>query len=257
MNLFQILLQSAECSRVDAALKLLEEHPTVDFVGWKEQVSEQMTYVSQHAGKSIHSKLDLLKFYDALIVATYNGLELPDWAGEIYPEKAITFFRKYMLQYTATPELKRLRGGIILTEFLRNMKAKRDGELRPDRSIFIYSAHDRTQTSLLDSIGVINQTSANPAFASTVAFELHQNQAVPNDLEVRMVYYNDASATVPRPLEIPGCSNPCPLKEFESVTQDLYVEDFEDACSLATSRDIFVRVIIFSCIALFLSTNNF
>lgn len=236
--LFQLIYQSKPCPKHEELESIFRKNPSEEFREW---VKNGM------AGMAVDSLRKLALFYDAIIIESYTGLELPEWTAPLYPERALSFYSGYMrLMYTPTAELKRLRGGVIISEFLRTMRAKRDGTLDPDRSIFLYSGHDLTLVSLLNSMEMLDQVSANPEYGSAVAFELHQLSST--DFEVRMMYYDNSSVAVPRALIIPNCANPCMQEDFEQAMDHLYVEDFEQACSVSSAA---VRLV--SPLSLFLA----
>ncbi|EDS35521.1 lysosomal acid phosphatase [Culex quinquefasciatus] len=229
-----LIYQSKPCPKYEELELMFRKNPSEEFREWVKNGTEQLEYISKHAGMAVDSLRKLALFYDAIIIESYTGLEHPEWTAPLYPERALSFYSGYMrLMYTPTAELKRLRGCVIISEFLRTMRAKRGGTLDPDRSIFLYSGHDLTLVSLLNSMEMLDQVSANPEYGSAVAFELHQLSST--DFEVRMMYYDNSSVAVPRALIIPNCANPCMQEDFEQAMDHLYVEDFEQACSVSSA----------------------
>lgn len=63
---------------------------------------------------------------------------------------------------------------------------KKTKTLNPDRTLFIYSGHDVTLVNVMRTLNIIDQTSKKPDFASAIYFELHQNDALEDDLEVKV-----------------------------------------------------------------------
>lgn len=55
---------------------------------------------------------------------------------------------------TTTPVLARLKIGFLYREILDRFEEKIASKLTPDRSLWIYSAHDTTIASVLNSIGL-------------------------------------------------------------------------------------------------------
>lgn len=55
---------------------------------------------------------------------------------------------------TNTRQLARLKVGFLIREILERFIMKKDSTLSPNRSIWIYSAHDSTIASLLNSLGL-------------------------------------------------------------------------------------------------------
>lgn len=55
---------------------------------------------------------------------------------------------------TDTPQLARLSTGFLLKEIFERFAQKINKTLQPDRSVYIYSAHDSTVANLLNSFGL-------------------------------------------------------------------------------------------------------
>lgn len=56
--------------------------------------------------------------------------------------------------YADTPELARLKSGFLLKEMLEHFSQKINSTLQPNRSLWIYSAHDITILNMLNSLGL-------------------------------------------------------------------------------------------------------
>ncbi|MCH1927429.1 hypothetical protein L6232_21755, partial [Shewanella sp. C31] len=74
-----------------------------------------------------------------------------------------------------TDTLKRLRGGPILKDAITHMKQKRDGVLKPNRNLWVYSGHDTTVAAVLDAMRVLKPHI--PPFAAVIMIELRKNRA--------------------------------------------------------------------------------
>lgn len=55
---------------------------------------------------------------------------------------------------TTTPILARLKIGFLFREILDRFEQKIESKLQPNRNLWIYSAHDSTIASVLNSIGL-------------------------------------------------------------------------------------------------------
>lgn len=55
---------------------------------------------------------------------------------------------------TGTPLLARLKSGFLIKEILEHFSQKIDSTLQPDRSLFLYSAHETTIANILNSLGL-------------------------------------------------------------------------------------------------------
>lgn len=61
---------------------------------------------------------------------------------------------KWFEIYTVTPEMKELRSGYLLKEILDRSRDKVQSKLSPDRSLWMYFAHDFTLGGMLNSLGM-------------------------------------------------------------------------------------------------------
>lgn len=81
---------------------------------------------------------------------------LSDWAekavkpGGIIERMADSHFKVN----TATPELARLKSGFLIKEMMERFTQKIFRALEPDRSLWLYSAHDETIANVLNSLGL-------------------------------------------------------------------------------------------------------
>lgn len=56
--------------------------------------------------------------------------------------------------FSGTKQLARLKNGYLLKEMLEHFSMKINKTLKPDRSLWLYSAHDVTVISILNIFGV-------------------------------------------------------------------------------------------------------
>lgn len=70
--------------------------------------------------------------------------------------------------------VSRIIAGVLVSDIFKKFSQKSKGLLKPDRNVFIYSAHDLTLISAMRALNISDQTSRKPDYAATLAFELHQ-----------------------------------------------------------------------------------
>jgi lysosomal acid phosphatase len=70
----------------------------------------------------------------------------------------------------------------------KHMMDKRDGVLKPDYKMTVYSAHDTTVANMLMTLGVFDQH--NPPFRSLVRIELWKNDMGKHLVKVRVGFYS-------------------------------------------------------------------
>lgn len=93
-----------------------------------------------------------------LKLSTFPTFRLPEWtkkvfgAGNDFEQVAHQNFRTL----TATTELARLSTGFLIRDILNRCSQKTKKSLSPDRSLWIYSAHDTTIANILNYFGHFN-----------------------------------------------------------------------------------------------------
>ena len=126
---------------------------------------------------------------------------------------------------TYTPLLARLKSGPLLKEILTNFREKSNGNLKPNRNLFIYSAHDTTVANILNTLGVFkNLGYHNPPYTATVLFELYESNLV-------KVFYKNSSE--PILLDLPNCGKFCSLDKMFEIYQNVMPNDWEEECALS------------------------
>lgn len=77
------------------------------------------------------------------------------WALEALVNKKFKYLAEfYFAMYTQTTLMKTLRMGYLLKEILDRSENKTMSSLNPDRSLWMYFAHDNTIVDLLNGLGV-------------------------------------------------------------------------------------------------------
>lgn len=81
---------------------------------------------------------------------------LPDWAEEaIQPNSTMEYIAKLLIKSNAdTPELARLKSGFLIKEIMERFNQKISSTIQPDRSLWLYSAHDLTIANVLNAFGL-------------------------------------------------------------------------------------------------------
>ncbi|XP_031617001.1 prostatic acid phosphatase-like [Contarinia nasturtii] len=189
------------------------------------------------AGRPIKKIGHVNVLYQTLKIEKMRGFEgFPSWAEELVKEG--TNFEKIAFKdfefYGKTPKMARIRPGFLLKEILERFSQKASGSLTPDRSLWLYSAHDVTIANILGGLGVYNDPKNNlqahiPPYSSCVFFELHRNKGKYH-IEV---YYKRDRGVDKRPLQPLRlrCGPKCPLNEFYDKYNDIIpTKSFDEEC---------------------------
>lgn len=157
---------------------------------------------------------------------------LPEWTHTVFPGGDMAWIAaQSFATKTATPALARLKAGFLLKEMLQRFSNKTADRLRPNRSVWVYSAHDTTVASLLNTLGLFDEPHS-PPYAACVMLELRVHNGVPM---VQLFYKNttDASPTALQPLAIPRCGTSCALSRMYELYEPVLPGDFEEECRLS------------------------
>lgn len=81
---------------------------------------------------------------------------LPDWTKKVYvPGGDLEWVANHAFQIsTNTTELARLKTGFLIREIVDRFAQKINSQLSPDRTLWMYSAHDTTVANVLNSLGL-------------------------------------------------------------------------------------------------------
>nr|CAD7430232.1 unnamed protein product [Timema monikensis] len=198
----ELLQSSYSCSRYtyEAALVISSK----EYLCVEEKNTAMKEYVANYSGSSAALVYDVIKAENVFIAA-------------------------------GTKELERILTGKFFEELSTNLQAKVNSTLSPDRSLFVYSAHDTNLLNLLHTLRVWN--GKIPPFASSILFELRLNSL---SQYVVTVSYRNSSSEAPHLLNLTGCSSPaCPIDEFITILNNIIPEDYDTECIPEEWHDCF------------------
>lgn len=84
---------------------------------------------------------------------------------------------------TENDYMKRIKGGRLATEIVDQLLREK---AEPTQKIRIYSAHDITLVSLMNALGWISQTGAEPGYGAALVFELYDGNTACDDSIVKV-----------------------------------------------------------------------
>uniref|UniRef100_A0A6M2E009 acid phosphatase n=1 Tax=Xenopsylla cheopis TaxID=163159 RepID=A0A6M2E009_XENCH len=188
--------------------------------------AELYKYLTAQTGRLISNIEGVERIYNCLFIEDLYNKTLPDWTMDVYPDKMINISILSFKTYTRTDLLKRLKTGPLLKEILLRFKDKIRGKLTPNRSLWIYSAHDTTVANILNTLGAFYPH--NPPYTACVMLELRKRA---DEYFVELYYRVDG---VTNQLKLNLCGDVCPLdKAFRSYAH-LMPLDWDRECSTST-----------------------
>lgn len=151
---------------------------------------------------------------------------LPEWTKSVYPGDMEWISSKSFAVNTYTPQLARLKSGLLLKEMLDRFSNKTNSNLTPNRSLWIYSAHDTTVANILNTLNMFELH--NPPYRACIMLELRLKKNVPY---VSIFYKNTTSE--PTAMFIKNCGFVCPLDKMYKIYDDVLPKDWESECRLS------------------------
>jgi len=228
-------LKKKPCKRYDEILKKMYANPPPDLEKLNEDSKELYEKLSKYTGLNITNVLHVELLYNTLEIEKDNGLELPDWTENIFPEKMLLLAERSYVLFTETPLMKKVKGGAFITKVHNQMINKRKKILNQDCKVFLYSGHDVTLVNVMNSLNILDETAKKPEYASALVFELHHSSYFKDDFEVKLVYYINSADKFPKEINIPNCNAPCSLTQFSRAIKNLLIDNFDELCENPTS----------------------
>uniref|UniRef100_T1IKA1 acid phosphatase n=1 Tax=Strigamia maritima TaxID=126957 RepID=T1IKA1_STRMM len=148
-------------------------------------------------------------------------MDQPHWVDDDLMEKLSELHLFKVSFLVGTRELKRIRGGPLIGEMIKNMK-KIIHNNADEHKIYMFSAHDSTILSFLSALDVYEPHA--PPYCSMVMVELHEKNGI--DF---ILYRNDTSRD-PYELSLKGCTNQCLFEKFIKLTAAVIPEDIKAEC---------------------------
>jgi len=188
-------------------------------------------YISNNTGWNITDIRKLDYVYDTLLCETVHNMSLPEWTGKVFPHGKFQELRDLsFIMDTYTHELKRLKGGPFIKELVSHLEDFVNGDLDPpERKLFMYSAHDTTISTVLNSLDVFDPVA--PSYAALVMFEFFEENS---QYFVQILYRNDSTRD-PYVLTLKGCDSKCSFSKFKDLTSSIIPSNWDAECGKASS----------------------
>ncbi|XP_052899649.1 prostatic acid phosphatase [Anopheles moucheti] len=225
-ELDNVLAAKKRCPAFDHALKVYRQ--SEPYHSYNASLEQLYRYVTEKTGRRCDSMSSLQNLYSLLLIEELNNFTLPDWTKTVYPEPLRSISAMTFAVKTNTTQLARLKMGPLVKEMLHRFRSKAKGTLKPNRSVWMYSAHDVTVANLLNALRIFELH--NPPFAACIMLELRQ-PANGEQAYVEIFYKN--TTTEPFQLTVPGCTAQCPLDKMFEIYDSMMPKDWESECQLS------------------------
>ncbi|KAG8223905.1 hypothetical protein J437_LFUL001985 [Ladona fulva] len=220
-----IIVSKKPCPRYDADLKAVYASPEVQIVN--KENKDLYDHLTENAGKTYSSVLDVEFLYNTLQIEEIRGLELPDWVKGWYPERMRPLASLSLALFTRTLPMKRTKSGVLLGQIGDHMNKKIS--TKDDSKVYLYSGHDTTIVNMLQALGV-GEDSFKPEFGAAILVELLE--AANGDKHVQVLLKNSTSSEELFPIELPDCLKPCKIENFLKLPAITTPEQWENECKI-------------------------
>uniref|UniRef100_A0A1I8P6L9 acid phosphatase n=1 Tax=Stomoxys calcitrans TaxID=35570 RepID=A0A1I8P6L9_STOCA len=222
-----VLAAKAPCPAYEYAYSALMDSPEIQKIN--DHYAYLFNYLTKNTGRACDSLAILQNLNNTFFIEELYNKTLPEWTKKVYPSEDMTYAAAFTFTLaTYTRQLARFKMGPLIKEILQRFADKSKGKLMPDRSLWIYSAHDTTVASVLNTLKLFDMHS--PPYASCIMFELRLQDK--NEPYVSIFYKNTTKE--PEPMYIPDCGIECPLNTLFNIYSDILPQDWDSECKLST-----------------------
>lgn len=207
-----ILAMNGHCPAYENALLDLKHSDEFKIV--RQSYHDVFQYLSKYSGKTYKTIESIQSLYSVLHIEDINHFDLPAWTEAVYPEPLCSLSARSFATATYTRQLARLKAGWLVQNILQRFKDKSEGKLFPNRSLWMYSAHDSTVANVLNTLNVFDWH--NPPFTATIMMEMREL----NGMYFISIYYKNET-NEPYLLAIPNCGTFCPLHKMFEIYNDV------------------------------------
>ncbi|EFN77523.1 Lysosomal acid phosphatase [Harpegnathos saltator] len=212
------------CARYKCELEKVLNSPERQRIN--KENAELYSYLTKNSGYKISSLEHVEHLYNTLYIENLYNKTLPQWTRSVFPDKMKPLAELSFTTDANNKILQKLKSGPLLGEMIDHMVKKSQKALKPDRKMWIYSAHDQTIANFLMALNLFEPHC--PPYGATVLIELRTNPK--NQYFVTVSYKN--STEEPILMTLPGCNTLCPLENFIALTKDIIPENWERECLL-------------------------
>uniref|UniRef100_A0A336M3V2 acid phosphatase n=1 Tax=Culicoides sonorensis TaxID=179676 RepID=A0A336M3V2_CULSO len=217
----KVLSAKKYCPAYDYALKKLRDSD--EYRKINAHYKYLYEYLTKNSGRQISTMEGVQYLYSVLNIEQIYNKTLPEWTKAVFPDKLKPISGRSFATYTYTRPMARLKTGPLLKEILERFTNKTIKKLSPNRSLWVYSAHDTTVANLLNTLKLFEYHS--PPYRACVMMELREF----NKTTYVSVFYKNTTAE-PQAMNIPNCGVSCPLQKMCELYDDVIPAQWEIEC---------------------------
>lgn len=224
----KLIYMGAKCPRYDylyAKYLKSDEHREL-----KKKYKKTFDTLTKYTNKTVNSFKTAQQVWGVMVIESIHQMKLPEWTKEVFPDPITEMSAIAFQTPTMERDMARLVSGPLLMDMLKGFQMKVEGKMKPNRGIWMYSAHDTTVSDLLNTLRVFDPPH-NPPFTATVLLELRMIEKEPH---VALFYKKGVDDAAGKQMVIPNCGLYCPLKKMFELYEDVLPRDWDEECRLGT-----------------------
>uniref|UniRef100_A0A1B6G422 acid phosphatase n=1 Tax=Cuerna arida TaxID=1464854 RepID=A0A1B6G422_9HEMI len=230
-HLDSVLSGKKPCPAYDRELERVLKSPEIQALN--ERFADVYKVLNEYTGRKATTLKDIEYVFNTLYIESLYNFTLPTWTKSVFPEPMLEASKFSFAMSTWTPKLARLKSGLLVQDMIGHLHKKSENKAKPNRNMWIYSAHDSTISSLLNTLGVFDLQI--PAYASAVLMELRVDSQ--GNHQVTM-FLRNSTIHEPYLLTLPGCTPVCPLDMFLQLCEAVVPLDWERECQASSLFDM-------------------
>lgn len=126
---------------------------SIEFQRLNDRYAYLFNYLTKYTGRTIDSLEGIQRINNTLFIESLYNRSLPEWTHKVYPSIDMSYVSDLTFAIsTYTRQMARLKTGPLIKEMLQRFVDKSKGKLNPDRSLWVYSAHDTTVANVLNTL---------------------------------------------------------------------------------------------------------
>ncbi|KAJ8687091.1 hypothetical protein QAD02_022885 [Eretmocerus hayati] len=153
--------------------------------------------------------------YYAIKIHKMMNLPLPEWCTDDVMKTLEKLLELGLESMSLTTKLKKLNGGTLIREVLRNI----DGSSNASLKIFLYSTHDLTLAAFTKAQKI---EMSLPEFGSAIIVEEHEDSN--GDIYIKMIT-RDPMKKYFETMKIPGCEEYCNVEKYKKIVKEVIPTD--------------------------------
>lgn len=168
-----MISQFGPCKKFEEEYVQMRNNVPLIYKEMLQSYKTKLVALEKPCGVTLASIKNAGALYDTILCEAEGGKQLPDWAGQVYPDGLSELAAAFLKMMTHSPYMLKQKSGPLIEEIRAFMNKEAD---QGDYKLKIYSAHDSTLVTLAKAFDVEGQFPRLFKFTDTLAFELYKDE---------------------------------------------------------------------------------